>query len=91
MTKKSGEKLKCLENEKDFCSEIKIKAFFIIKNKQTNKQKKNRLIHFHINSTSVIRPVKRNELSFFSIEYNKPLLATVHSVSQFRFKFKNQF
>ena len=41
---------------------------------------KNRPIHFHINRTSVIRPVKRNQLSFPSIEINKPLLAPVHSV-----------
>ena len=36
-----------------------------------------RPIHFHINSTSVIKPVKRNELSFSSIEINKPLPAPV--------------
>ena len=29
---------------------------------------KNRPIHFHINSTSVIRPVKQNKLSFSNIE-----------------------
>ena len=34
----------------------------------------NRPIHFHINSTSVIRPVKQNQLNFFSTEKNKPLL-----------------
>ena len=33
---------------------------------------KNRLIHFHINRTIVIRPVKQNQLSFPSIEINKP-------------------
>ena len=38
---------------------------------------KNRPIHFYINSTSVIRLVKRNQLSFSSNETNKPLLATV--------------
>ena len=42
---------------------------------------KNRPIHFHINRTIVIRPVKRNQLSFPSIEINKPLLTPVHSVS----------
>ena len=36
---------------------------------------------FHINSTSVIKPVKWNQLSFLSIEINKPLSALVHSVS----------
>ena len=36
---------------------------------------KNRPIHFHINSTSVIRQVKQDQLSFSSIEINKPLLA----------------
>ena len=36
---------------------------------------KNRPINFHINSTSVIRLVKQNELSFSSIEINKPLPA----------------
>ena len=52
---------------------------------------KNRSIHFHTNSTSVIRPIKRNQLSFFSIEINKPLPAPVYSVSQIRFKFRSQF
>ena len=33
---------------------------------------KNRPISFHINSTSVIRPVKWNQLSFSSIKINKP-------------------
>ena len=33
----------------------------------------NRPIHFHINSTSVIRPAKQNQLSFSSLEINKPL------------------
>ena len=36
---------------------------------------KNRPIHFHINSTSVIRLIKRNQLSFSSIEINKSLPA----------------
>ena len=40
---------------------------------------KNRPIYFHINSTSAIRLVKRNQLSFSSIEINKPLPAPVHS------------
>ena len=48
---------------------------------------KNRPIHFHINSASVIRAVKRNKLSFSSIEIKKPLPAPVHSISQIRFKF----
>ena len=52
---------------------------------------KNSAIHFHINRTSVIRPVKQNQLSFSSIEINKALFATVHSVLQIRFKFRNQF
>ena len=34
-----------------------------------------RPIYFDINGTSVIRPVKRNQLNFSSIEINKPLLA----------------
>ena len=34
-------------------------------------------MHFHINSVSVIRLAKRNELSFSSIEVNKPLPASV--------------
>ena len=41
---------------------------------------KNRPIHFHVNSTSVTRPVKQNQLNFPSIEINKTLLASVHSV-----------
>ena len=52
---------------------------------------KKRPIHFHINTTSVIRPVTQNKLSFSSIEINKPLPAPVHSVSQIRFKFRSQF
>ena len=51
---------------------------------------KNRPIHFHINSTSVVRPFKRNKLSFSSIEINKPFPAPVHSVSLVRFKFRCQ-
>ena len=31
---------------------------------------------------TVIRPVKRNELSFSTIEINKPLPGPIHSVSQ---------
>ena len=38
---------------------------------------KNRPINFHINSTSVVRPVKRNQLSFSSIEINKPFPSSV--------------
>ena len=51
----------------------------------------NRLIHFYINTTKVIRPVKQNQLSFSSIETKKPLLAPVYSFSQIRFKFRGQF
>ena len=36
---------------------------------------KNRPIYFHINNTSDIRSVKQNQLSFSSIEINKPLPA----------------
>ena len=42
---------------------------------------KNRLTHFHINSNIVIRPTKRNQFSFSSIEINKLLPAPVHSLS----------
>ena len=42
---------------------------------------KNRAIHFHINSTGVIRLAKGNQPSFSSIENNKALPAPVHSVS----------
>ena len=52
---------------------------------------KNRCIPFHINSTSVIRPVKPKELIFSCFEINKPIPAPVHSVSQIRFKFRSQF
>ena len=38
---------------------------------------KNKPIHFHINSISVIRQVKQNWLSFSSIEINKPPPAPV--------------
>ena len=41
---------------------------------------KNRPISFHINSTSVIRLIKQNQLRFFSIGINKPLPAPVHSL-----------
>ena len=40
---------------------------------------KNRVIYFHISSTSVIRSVKSNHLRFSSIELNKPLSAPVQS------------
>ena len=39
---------------------------------------KNRPIHFHINSTSVFRPVKRNQLSFSRIKNNSLLLSVSH-------------
>ena len=52
---------------------------------------KNRPIHFHINSTSVIIPVKRNKSSFLFIKINTPLNAPVHSVSWIRFKLRSQF
>ena len=42
---------------------------------------KDRPIHYHINRTNVIGLVKGNQLSFPSIEINKPLLVPVHSVS----------
>ena len=41
---------------------------------------KDRPIHFHINSTSVIRSVKGNKLSFTSNEINRPLPAPVSNV-----------
>ena len=49
-----------------------------------------RPIHFYINRTSVIRLTKQCQLSFPSIEINKPLLVLVHSVSQIRFRFRSQ-
>ena len=52
---------------------------------------KNRPINFHTNSTSVTRLVKRNQLSFSSIEINKPLPDPVCIVSQIRFKIRSQF
>ena len=52
---------------------------------------KSRPIHFHINSTSVIRPVKKSQLGFSGNEINKPLLAPVHIVLQLRFKLRSQF
>ena len=42
---------------------------------------KNRPFNFHINSTSVIKPVKRGQLSVSSIETNKPLFGPVHSLA----------
>ena len=45
---------------------------------------KSRPIHFHINSTSVTRPVKQNQYSFSSIEINRPLPVPLHCVSQIR-------
>ena len=46
---------------------------------------------FHINSTRVIRQIRRNQLSFSSIEIIKSLPTLVHSASWIRFKFKSQF
>ena len=37
-------------------------------------------IFFYINSSSVIKPVKRSKLGFSSIEINEPLSAPVQSV-----------
>ena len=52
---------------------------------------KNRPIHFHINRTSVIRPIKQNQLSFTGNKISKSLLTPVYSVSKIRFKFRRQF
>ena len=52
---------------------------------------KNSAIHFHINRTSVIRPVKQNQLKLLSIEINKPFSVPVYIVSKIRFKFRSQF
>ena len=52
---------------------------------------KNRPIDFHINSISVMRPVKRNQLSFTNIKISKPLPAPVHSLPYARFKFRSEF
>ena len=46
--------------------------------------------HFHINSTRVIRSVRRNKLSFSTTEFNKPHPAPVCSTSLVRFKFRSQ-
>ena len=51
---------------------------------------KNRPFHIPINRISVIRPIKRNKLSFSSIEINNPLPAPVLSVSKIRFNFSYQ-
>ena len=50
---------------------------------------KKRPIHFHINSTRVIRPAKQNNLRFSSVEINKPLDAPVCSVLQIRFQLED--
>ena len=47
-------------------------------------------IHFHINRTNVIRPIKQNQKSLSSIEIKKPLLAPVRSVVKTRLVFRNQ-
>ena len=49
---------------------------------------KNRPIHFYINSTSVIRPVKWNQLSFPNIEINQPFSAPDSNVLKIRFYVK---
>ena len=43
---------------------------------------RNRSIYFHMNSNKAIWPVNQNKLACSSFEMNKPLLVTVHSVSQ---------
>ena len=52
---------------------------------------KNKPIHLQFNRTTVIRPVKENQLTFPSIEINKQLLDPVHRVLQIRFKLRTQF
>ena len=51
---------------------------------------KKKPIDFHINSTSVVRPVRRSKLSFSSIEINKPLPVPIHSAFKIKFKFSIQ-
>ena len=49
---------------------------------------RNGTIHLHINSTTVIRPVTSNKLTFSSTEVNKLPSAPVHRVSKiFKFGF----
>ena len=50
-----------------------------------------RPIHLHTNSTSVFRPVRRNQLSISSIKIIKSLPVPICSVLQARFKFRSQF
>ena len=52
---------------------------------------KNTLIHSHINSTSVLRLLKRNQSSVSSTGINQPLPTSVHIVPQIRCKFRSQF
>ena len=54
------------------CQPQHLKKWFFFKNKPN---------HFHINSTSVIRPVKQNQFSFAVLEINKSVPAPVHNVS----------
>ena len=42
---------------------------------------KNRPIHFHVNSTSVVRLVKRSQLNFSSTEINNLITDKLHNVS----------
>ena len=46
----------------------------------------NRPIHFYINGTRIIRPVKLRKLIFSNSAINEPLPAQVYSVSQVRFR-----
>ena len=55
-----------------------IKALSILKDQFSSKTDPS---IFQINCTSVIRPIKRNQLSFSNFEIKKPLPASVHSVS----------
>ena len=51
---------------------------------------KNRPVHFHINSTSVIRPVKQSQQVFPASKSTSHFLPPVHIVLQIRFKFRSQ-
>ena len=78
--------MKCYWNKKDgrFSFEIQLKIEFLLANNSSKKCLEKPVIHFHINSTSLIRLIKQNqqatscpnlhECLVYQIQFQKPIL-----------------
>ena len=79
-----------------FCNRAYIRASIQFRRERQSQHLKrcffinNRPVDFHISSTSFIRLIKQNRLSFSSLRINKPFPTPVQTISKIRFKFRSQ-